>query len=128
MAMDPPCANDRGDPLQGPVEPGDDLFTGGCEVLPPGGAQAPGPSRTAARRVVCTRLRGDRRLAFLGDDQAVVGTIPELPRPGRSLRVYSAAGVCVLRSSRIRLLSHGPQSTVVVTRNSTYRVDFVDDA
>lgn len=122
MAMEPRGADDRGDapPLAHETD------TGSCPVTGTV-TESPQPQQETARRVVCTRLRGRQPLAFLGRDQTVVGYIPYLPRPGRTLRVYSPNGVCVLQSSRIRLLTHGPDSTLLVTKNSTYRVTFVDD-
>jgi hypothetical protein len=125
MSMDSRCADERGDGAQ---RDADELFTGAGEVAHPEGAESLLASADGARRIVCTRVKGARPLSFLGRDQTVVGSIAYLPRPGRALCVYSAEGVCVLQSSRIRLLMHGPGETLVVTKNSTYRVTFVDDA
>ena len=99
----------------------DELSTGRNPVV-----ESPPTSSTAPRRVVCTQVRG-RPLPFLGEDQTVVGTVPYMPAPGRMLRVYSPEGVCLLQSSRIRLLTHGPECTLVITKNSTYRITFIDD-
>jgi hypothetical protein len=126
MAMDSRSVEDRDRPTPASPEPGEQLVTGGCEAL--SSSTAAMRSVDGARRVICARVRGQGSLPFLDRDQTVVGVIPDLPQPGLALRVYSAEGRCVLQSSRIRMLMHGPDGTMVVTRNSTYRITYVDDA
>jgi hypothetical protein len=109
-----------------PVDAEDELSTGPSTVTA-SPSPSPTPSEDRACRVICTLVSG-RPLPFLGADQTVVGSVPYLPLPGRMLRIYSAAGVCLLQSSRIRLLMHRPDATIVVTKNSTYRVTFVDES